>query len=80
MLEMMAALLLALGASLALNAYLNGAKKQLKADLMAAQAEIAAQKAMLQAAEDRTLIEQGNARLGAQEIHDKFAEGGWLRD
>lgn len=78
--EIAIALILLLVLCLAVIAYLNSAKKRLKDELKAAKTTIASQNAMLEAAHDRALIEQGNQLLSAQEIEDKLAEKGWLRD
>lgn len=61
-------------------AYLNGVKNRLKDELKAAKTTISSQNALIEAAHDRALIEEGNARLSAQELDHTLAMSGWLRD
>lgn len=61
-------------------AYLNGVKNRLKDELKAAKTTISSQNALIEAAHDRALIEEGNARLSAQELDHTLAMSGWLRE
>lgn len=77
--EIAIALILLLALCLAAIAYLNGVKNRLKDELNAAKTTISSQNAAIEAAHDRALIEEGNARLSAQELDHTLAMSGWLR-
>lgn len=78
--EIAIALILLLTLCLVVIAYLNGIKNRLKDELNAAKTTISSQNAAIEAAHDRALIEEGNARLSARELDHTLAMSGWLRE
>lgn len=80
MIEIICALILGIGLCFGLIIYLHRRKQRLKNELHAAKNTINSQAAQIEAAYERSLIEEANARLSIQEIDHHLHEQGWFRD